>query len=64
MCCLQCSVSEACAKCRHEWMRQALMVWIGQCGWTLPDQQVNGGVHHDVLLSQGTPQSNGVSVKS
>ena len=60
----QCSVAEACAKCRHDWMRQALLVWVGQRGWTLPEQPLNGGAHHEVLLPQGTPQSNGVSVKS
>lgn len=26
--CLQVSLQEACARCRHQWMREALQVWI------------------------------------
>ncbi|CAL8464818.1 g4353 [Coccomyxa elongata] len=33
-----CSVEEACAKCRHDWMREALLSWLQQRGWSLPPQ--------------------------
>ncbi|EIE22853.1 hypothetical protein COCSUDRAFT_42441 [Coccomyxa subellipsoidea C-169] len=37
-----CSVEEACAKCRHEWMREALLTWLQQQGWSLPAQMPPG----------------------
>ena len=31
---LQLSVEEACTKCRHPWMREALQMWLEQRGWS------------------------------
>ena len=29
----QCSLQEACARCRYDWMREALVAWITSRGW-------------------------------
>lgn len=50
---LQLSVEEACAKCRHPWMREALQMWLEQRGWS-PRQDCSGL----------EPQTNGVPVAS
>ncbi|CAL5229228.1 g12512 [Coccomyxa viridis] len=47
------SVEEACAKCRHPWMREALQMWLEQRGWS-PRQDCSGL----------EPQTNGVPVAS
>ena len=50
--CLQLSVEEACTKCRHSWMREALQMWLQQRGSA--NQQG----------SNLEPQANGVPVAS
>ena len=50
---LQLSVEEACTKCRHPWMREALQMWLEQRGWSSRQH-----------CSSLEPQTNGVPVAS
>ena len=50
---LQLSVEEACTKCRHPWMREALQMWLEQRGWSARQP-----------CSSLEPQTNGVPVAS
>jgi hypothetical protein len=61
---LQCSVPEACSRCRHGWTREALLSYVSQSGWTVPaeEEHLNGGPH--TLPQHSAPQRNGVPVKS
>lgn len=49
----QYSVEEACTKCRHAWMREALESWLQQRGWSLP------AASQQPLPPVDQPQSNG-----
>ena len=50
---VQLSVEEACTKCRHPWMREALQMWLEQRGWAARQH-----------CSSLEPQTNGVPVAS